>query len=259
MVLKKREWIPYVLALLALVVGACYDYQIDAFLYNPHSIFGNVFERIVLIPIEYIVILTMCMLYRKYRNPLFILLEIIAAVYVVLDSAQYWVAVRETWMLLSVIALVCIVITHAIVKRIPMAFIQKQLTFFIFFTCVLLTATLLTTILKELWGRVRFRDLQDIQEFCAWYAPRPIRGNSSFPSGHTTAFTSILCVLQWKLNAHRKNHIGMYVLLSVLILLMPLSRMIVGAHYVSDTAMGFMIAYSCYLGYRQMFRRGGRI
>ena len=42
-----------------------------------------------------------------------------------------------------------------------------------------------------------------------------------------------------------------------LLLAMPISRMIQGAHYLSDTAVGFMITYTMYLVYRYWFRKRG--
>ena len=58
-------------------------------------------------------------------------------------------------------------------------------------------------------------------------------------------------------NPDEKPSVWRYLLIGTAILFMPLTRMIMGAHFLSDTAMGFLITYGCYLYYRQFFRKRG--
>lgn len=257
--MKKKEWIPYLIGLTALLIGAFYDYQITDFLYHKGSLLGIFFERIVLLPVQLVVVITMC-IYAKQRSKLCLLLAQAASTYLCVDFAEYWVNL-DTYLLLIVggISVLITAIVYMIILRIPQYLLQKYQNFFLFFTCVLLTSILITTLIKKGWGRIRYRDLRDASQFCVWYQPCLLFGNTSFPSGHTTAFTAILCFLQLKQHPQQKVPALRYIGIGILLLLMPITRMIMGAHFLSDTAMGFMITYSCYLFYRYQFVRGGRL
>lgn len=257
--MKKRELIPYGIALLMLLIGAFYDYQITDALFRPTSIFGIFFARIILVPIQSMVIITIAMLYRKYHHVIFLFMGEVVSFYVVQDTLKYWMNIHTSFMMafIVIVSLLFVVLIFYMVSLCSLRTIEKHLSFFIFFTVVLLSATVVTSIIKTCWGRIRYRDLMDAGNFCVWYKPCGLYGNHSFPSGHTTAFTSILCFLQWKKNHYEKVSVIRYICITILILLMPISRMIMGAHFLSDTAMGFMVTYSCYLIYRRIFLRGG--
>ena len=257
--MKKKEWIPVVLALLLLVTGARYDYQITDFLYQLLPVTGRIFERFLLIPVQLMTVITMAMLFRTKRNAFYLLIGYVASLYMLQDALHYWVSLSHTEIQLALLAgsaLLCAMV-QLILHYTPYAWIQKHLSFFVFYTLVLLSAVLITTIIKVSWGRIRYRDMQTATQFCVWYHPCGLYGNNSFPSGHTTAFTTLLCWLQWKKNPYEKPAVLRYVLITALLILMPVTRMIMGAHFLSDTAMGFLIAYSCYIYYRNFFRKRG--
>ena len=70
---------------------------------------------------------------------------------------------------------------------------------------------------------------------------------------YTVPFSAIIS------SANRKKvpPLELFFLIWGLLLAMPISRMIQGAHYLSDTAVGFMITYTMYLVYRYWFRKRG--
>lgn len=257
--MKKRELIPYGIAILMLLIGALYDYQITDALFRPTSVFGIFFARIMLVPIQSMVIITIAMLYRKHQHILFLFMGEAVSFYVVKDTLQYWMNIQTNFMMACIIliSVLFVVLIFYFVSLCSLHTIEKHISFFIFFTVVLLSATVVTSIIKTYWGRIRYRDLLNAGNFCVWYKPCGLYGNHSFPSGHTTAFTSIICFLQWKQNRYEKVPMIRYICITTLILLMPISRMIMGAHFLSDTAMGFIITYSCYLIYRRIFFKGG--
>ena len=81
--------------------------------------------------------------------------------------------------------------------------------------------------------------------------------NYSFPSGHTAAISVILCFLQWKHNPYERVSLLRYVLVAGGIALMAISRMMMGAHFLSDTIAGFLITYTLYLIWKYHFRKRG--
>ena len=81
--------------------------------------------------------------------------------------------------------------------------------------------------------------------------PRPIDINLieasgySFPSGHamiSTAFYGFLIYLIWKTKINNKSKWLYTILLSILILLICITRVYLGVHYASDVLAGFFIA-----------------
>ena len=90
-------------------------------------------------------------------------------------------------------------------------------------------------LLKTLWGRVRFYDLDALySQYTPWYVPQGLTGNESFPSGHTTLGWWCLPLVILVLTSHR----GLQILMLALTLswgtLVAISRVRVGAHYASD-------------------------
>jgi membrane-associated phospholipid phosphatase len=88
--------------------------------------------------------------------------------------------------------------------------------------------------LKQLWGRVRFRDLTDATEFTAWYLPQGLTGESSFPSGHTGMGWLLLPLILLLPEDKRKARVWVGVLVSAFAIAVALSRVKIGAHYLSD-------------------------
>ncbi|MBR3362297.1 MAG: phosphatase PAP2 family protein [Bacilli bacterium] len=69
----------------------------------------------------------------------------------------------------------------------------------------------------------------------------------SFPSGHamvSSAFYGIVIYLIWKTNVSKKRKIILTSVLSLLILLIGISRIYLGVHYASDVIAGFTLSLS---------------
>ncbi len=107
--------------------------------------------------------------------------------------------------------------------------------------------------LKLLWGRVRFRQLTDIAQFTPFYMPNGFSGfdgHYSFPSGHTANATVILSLTYYFgfIKSERIKSV-LKCLLIIWIIIVALSRVVVGAHYLSDVLFGMavtaVIVYLC--------------
>lgn len=116
-----------------------------------------------------------------------------------------------------------------------------------------MTAQLLTVdIMKNLWGRVRFRDLLSsgsCDGFTAWFVINGKNGNKSFPSGHTAgAGMSYLLMLLPFIYKKREKYRAVYFWCPFIYTsAVALTRLVMGAHYLSDVAVGGVIAFSCVL------------
>lgn len=109
--------------------------------------------------------------------------------------------------------------------------------------CVLAAAVTLVVIwcFKLVWGRMRFRQLADLSQFTPFFHPNGFTGYFSFPSGHTANATVILTVVYFfgfMPESRKKYRPLICALLSVWIVIVALSRVLVGAHYLSDVLCG---------------------
>ena len=93
---------------------------------------------------------------------------------------------------------------------------------------------LVAWVLKPLWGRVRFVDLDpDMTLFSLWCIPQGITGHVSFPSGHTVLGWMVLPIV---ILFERRPKVQRLVAVGAVFwaFLVALGRVRAGAHYASD-------------------------
>ena len=94
-------------------------------------------------------------------------------------------------------------------------------------------------VIKFLWGRVRFRELDaTFSQFTPWYLPQGITGFDSFPSGHAAMGWMLLALLL--LFDNSKVWIKNFILILIISwsVLLAYSRVVIGAHFASDVLFG---------------------
>lgn len=106
--------------------------------------------------------------------------------------------------------------------------------------------------LKYLWGRVRFRDLLaagSYDAFTPWYHPNGINGNKSFPSGHTAGagMSYLLMLLPCVSEKWRKKAGLCFAAPCVYTAVVAFTRLVMGAHYLSDVTAGGVISFTIVL------------
>lgn len=118
--------------------------------------------------------------------------------------------------------------------------------FLIAYLQLLFTVLIITGVLKLLWGRIRYRQMEDAAQFCVWYRPCAQAG-TSFPSGHTSTLACTLLFLFSMLlpRFYPQRHL-LACCICAGIFLMMFSRIVMGAHFLSDTAAGMLIALACW-------------
>lgn len=98
---------------------------------------------------------------------------------------------------------------------------------------------------KLTWGRVRPRQLAgDLSLFTPWYLPQGFTGYFSFPSGHTanaTVIFSSVYYLKFLPERLKKYKPFIITLIAAWIAAVAFSRVLVGAHYLSDVLFGAAI------------------
>ncbi len=103
-------------------------------------------------------------------------------------------------------------------------------------------------LVKLLWGRIRFRDLAGhYDKFTVWYLPQGITGNDSFPSGHAAMGWMLLPLFVLVTNQPLRKRIILKGIVISWALTLCVSRIIIGAHYVSDVLFASFIMIISYL------------
>lgn len=257
----QRHWIryiPYGIAAILLLIGSMFDLTINTILYDPHNLMGLFFERFVLFPIVMILPITCFAYYTLHRQRVALLCYMLCCGYVVLDMVHFWFPLSSVLLPSLCVALLFMLVLFLLLRLVPISFWRSHERFLLFTSLTFVSAIIITFVLKQCWGRVRFREMvPDTSLFTSWYLPQGINGHQSFPSGHTTAITVLLCTLEYHKAKGIRRQAGIvhYILVYSIILAMMVSRMIMGAHFLSDVTMGFCITYTCYLLYRIRFFR----
>ena len=106
--------------------------------------------------------------------------------------------------------------------------------------------------MKNLWGRVRFRDLlsaDSFDGFSPWFVINGKNGNKSFPSGHTAGagMSYLLMLLPFADKRRAKYRAAYFWCPFVYTSAVAFTRLVMGAHYLSDVTVGGVIAFSCVL------------
>ena len=127
-------------------------------------------------------------------------------------------------------------------KTLAELFVPALVTFF-----AALAVLITVQFMKMLWGRIRFRDFgEDISRFVPWYKIDFFSGYNSFPSGHTANMAIIFAFPLW-LAATRKSRKTVaisYVVIGICTAAMAVSRIFIGAHFLSDITVGFYISFA---------------
>ncbi len=110
---------------------------------------------------------------------------------------------------------------------------------------------------KVFWGRVRFREMEgDFSLFSPWFLPQGINGHRSFPSGHTSNAATLYIVTMFAPFC-RKNwkRVLCYLIPILWIMVMAVSRVLVGAHFASDVLFGAGISIALFYIARRFVNR----
>ena len=113
-------------------------------------------------------------------------------------------------------------------------------------------------LMKTVWGRVRFRDLTDgYGGFTAWYVINGNTGAHSFPSGHTgsAGTTYYLMFLPFVSETWQKRRWLCFAAAFAYTAAVAATRLVMGAHYLSDVTVGGAVIFTCVLVSLAVYRK----
>lgn len=260
----KAGWLILSLAVLlwlaGLLTATFWDLQIDQKLYDPQNGFGIIMEVVGWYPLL-VPTLMLAFYYgtASKNTPVSIPLRVFWWVGVFLCSGSMFgyccrkllqrgwidgISDYRTYFWLAGNLLFAVLVGVFVWKASPK--IRRCIRFIGIAGAVLAAENLIViTVIKQIWQRTRFATLMEagsLTDFTVWYSPFG-NGGESFPSGHTANAVSMLllvalCDVCPKL---RKYRVVMYGVAWGYIAAMAFSRIILGAHFLSDVLVGSAI------------------
>ncbi|MCL2861838.1 MAG: phosphatase PAP2 family protein [Firmicutes bacterium] len=108
-----------------------------------------------------------------------------------------------------------------------------------------------SAVMQLTWGRYRFYQVtQNDLPYSPWYQPmgrggtaESRHGSNSFPSMHATSVASsiALVLVAWVLKVKKMTKIAFFAVACVMLVAVPLSRMVLGWHYLTDVIFSLII------------------
>lgn len=253
-----------------LIIAAFFDLQISQFLYNPDSVFGKIFEAVGEFPAVFIAsfcAVSMAVV-QKMQNDNKVNLKCIgSSILAVLLGIMAgfmpinYIGIHKAFAIpLGVAVLVADYFMAKAVAKNHAAELYKAsvLGVELFFIVLLLFNSV-----KILWGRERFRHMMAIgttEGFTMWFIPQGVAaGNEfmSFPSGHSAnaAILMWITLLPTFIPKLKNKETILRTIACIWVALVMFSRIIMGAHFLSDVTMGMAISVTMfYLLYWKKYR-----
>lgn len=249
------KWMTYAVVLCALAglgIGAVWDYALSDWLYEPQQPLAVFMEDGIPLLLKLWFVGCFALLGKDRPWPCW-LAAAVAAVLFAMDAIRI-IHGQNTILALLGWSGSALFGGWLLQQSVSPVWYRRLRPYLILFLLVFFTAMLLTTLLKVLWGRIRYRQMSDPASFCVWYLPCG-KGGRSFPSGHTCSFAStLLCLLSTRSHYHKRPALWLCIVVFAAILWMALSRMIMGAHFLSDTMAALLIAYGCWRFYEKRMK-----
>ena len=256
-----------------LALGGLYDKTISQNLCQGNNLGAQLFESVGIFPPFVFVAATFAVLfflvkeegrYRGFKKAVCACL--VAATYLVFGFVGSDTFLTAYWARAVAALCTAIVLTPPTVLfflKKDQERLKKYAIFLIFASIVCVVSSLITVnVIKFIWGRVRYREMMQegdvaLKGFTAWYHPNgfSLFDHHSFPSAHTSAASNllVLCALDEVFpEAHGKKKTVIFVV-SLYIFTMAYSRIVLGAHFLSDVTVGFLIGYLAFAVARYLY------
>lgn len=257
--------ITIIFIIIMMIIGTFYDLYISKALYDQNNIFGNIFAAFGEYPssLGFVASGTMIIIGRNKEHKVKNILQIILGIWFIISGSLMAAMLPTNYLdipsiLSIIIGLTCSILTILLItklaKNTDRQTIIKLASVFII---VIFANIIIINIIKIPWGRARYRlvAVNDQVYFMPWYQPGTTLKDTlvaqgvlkeefkSFPSGHTAnascmLLISLLPVLSSKLT-NKKNIL--FITGFIWTLLVALSRISMGAHYLTDTMIALLV------------------
>lgn len=248
-----------------MVIGSIWDFPISKAVYDPSNPFGRFFAGFGEYPaaLGFATGGAMLLSARNREKRLVGVLQMIAGCFFLLSGAAMAATLPKGYLDISTglsvgIGLICTALTVWGVARLCRG-ADRRTVFQVaaVFLLVILADILMVNLIKIPWGRARMRLVaaDDRAYFMPWWQPgKSLRDTlvaagvaaeefKSFPSGHTANASSLmlLCLLPQLSPKLAGKQTALFLIGFFWTVLVAMSRIIMGAHYLTDTIVGFAV------------------
>lgn len=261
-----------IISIVFMALGAKYDWSITDKFYNPNSVFGIIFEAYSPLPIYIFIPVWGASLMIKSKNSGVTftcgISMLIISCCIFMYNGAFVMANRG--LIKRVNLYICgivggftaaaIFIAMRGLNRNTIRKIQAVCAFAFAYMTVYL-AVFFT--MKRIFGRDRYEDIISGGEyaFADWFKPIFFSSGTSFPSGHTGAAMGvlILLILPFIFEFFQNKKVVLFISCYVYAFITAISRLVMGRHFVSDTALSILlmtIIFMCLTpSFEKMYKR----
>jgi len=259
--------------ILLFVLGTLYDLAISKVIYQPDNFMAKILESAGIFPPFIFVSATFVTFFflidRSKKNGTLwkILCGGLSAVpylvYGFMASETYLTTLWARVIVAVVAAVILTPLTFFVIAKLPEQTKKRLAVFLVFASIVAVISSLISiNVIKYLWGRARYREMiadsdTTFTAFTPWYHPNgfTLKGHHSFPSGHTCSATNLLalCALEEVFDEKDSHKKLILFLVGMYIFVMAYSRLVLGAHFLSDVTGGFLVGFVTYAVVRYLY------
>lgn len=231
-------------AIILMAVGSFLDLNISVLFVDYNTIIGRIVENHILLLVFVPVLYAIFALWKINQNNLLLLGALALSLYAGFENmGKYTTGFLNIFMSIVFTALLFgLVFVSVYVRKVETLKLNQVLYKRVIL--IFLTTVIVVHAIKFFNGRVRFRNFKDViaySEYTPWYQFVFLGKGDSFPSGHTSTLYVLLPILAIYKKDTRINRYISY----GLVLLTAFMRIRIGAHFLTDTMIGLIIAIIC--------------
>ena len=244
-----------VLYIALMIVFTFFDYQITSALYNPKTGFGIFLEATGPMFMPFFIIystigLALNLKFSTKSKTIFSYIGLgFLFIYGTFMGVMTHLHSYAPWMFVPSIVIyllftVLCVYLNKLVKQKYQKLLPKHVKILFIMLITSSVSLLGVDIIKCLFGRIRYIDLVNANQFKPWFYINNFLFNSSFPSGHTARATTAICFSLIPLYFSKTKLSCIVLLITILFgIATGISRLFEGMHYPTDIITGFAFVF----------------
>lgn len=250
--LRKIIYTLYGLGFLGLLIGTFYDLAINDLLYARSSLFPNFFKLTGEMPMTILMVSCSLNIIRLNKSNL----KWLALVPLLVFSISSGFTVLKYFEIVNLPLSIALSFSYYILGYLFHVFMRKfdkeKILKFSYFAIIAVVLSLISmSLMKSIWGRQRYFSLLakgSFDNFTKWYLPQGFSPGDefrSFPSGHSASAATMLSLLFLPKKTPKKILFNSFAIAWPLLVMT--SRILDGAHYISDVSAGMLVSLSAIL------------
>ena len=248
----------FVIYIVLMVIFTFFDYETTNRLFNPGTTFGKIFEVLGPSPMPFFVIYSGISLFfipftkRITRFFSFSGLSL-ALIYTSFMGVMTFKHSYAEWMFIPSIIMYALLIAFSIILNIKINDVGKDVKKKHIMICLCIfivsfSSIFCSDLIKSIFGRVRYINLDNIEQYYPWYHINKFDFNSSFPSGHASRSLTLICASFILFYFNQEKWAFIIEIVSVLFAItVSISRLFEGMHYPTDVITGLFITIVPYI------------